>query len=228
MKHFDTIFFTAHPDDAFIGAAGIILKMKDKGHDVLVVTASDGEYPEENSSIRVEEFQKSIDGYGISGHRLHFKDGYLQFHLEELCFSILHLLKEFNPSLIITHNRNDHHSDHRAVSEAVSFAVELMFHSLKEGCNLKLALSFPPISIGIDALKHFDIQRYCDISNHIEEKYQVVRYHSSQMPYIERNLQKQIALNRLLGSFFSCEYAEGFSVVYESKSISLDSFISSL
>lgn len=228
MKQFDAIFFTAHPDDAFIGASGFIANLKDKGLDVLVVTATDGEYPEKDAPARVDEFQKAVGSCGISGHRLQLKDGFLQFHHEELCLSILQVLKTSNPSLIVTHDRFDRHSDHRAVSKAVEAAVELLFHSLRENCNLRFVLSFLPISIGMETLKHLESQYFCDISDYIDVKLKAVRHHSSQMPYLERTLQKHIALNRFLGSLFSCEYVEGFSVLYEDKSDSIDSIFSSL
>ena len=228
MKQFDAIVFTAHPDDAFIGSSGFISKLKAKGLDVLVVTATDGEYPNKDSSVRVDEFQAALDYCGITGHRLQFKDGFLQFHPEELCLSILEVLEASNPSLIITHARSDRHSDHRAVFAAVEAAVELLFHSLKENCNLRFALTFLPISIGAETLKHLELQYFCDISDYIDIKKMAVRKHASQMPYVERNLQKHIALNRFLGTLLSCEYAEGFSMMYEEKSHCLDSILSSL
>lgn len=228
MKRYDVLVITAHPDDAFIGAGGLMLKLRDRGLDVLVVNVTDGANENSNSLVRANEFHNSIRICGLEGYQMHFKDDNLQFQVNDLCHAIHEILKDVNPSLIITHTRFDQHADHRSVAFAVRTAKDMLFHSLRELCRLKIILFFSPIRTNLNTIKHLNPQLLCDISAYYKDKTEAVSLHISQKPYIDRNLHIHLALNRFYGSLLSCEYAEGYSVLRLDNDMSMESIIESL
>ena len=211
MKPFDVVILVAHPDDAFIGAGGIIFKSREFDQSVLVVTMTKGENQNSNTIARSIEFNASIEYCKVSGKQMEYPDGKLKFHLEEICDSIFHLLLDINPRIIITHSCNDPHSDHQAVFEAVDTATELLFHTLGEECHLEYLLSFPPVRLTLESIRNFSPSVLVDVSNYIESKKTTVLLHSSQMPFLKRNLDKNIALCHFYGALESCDYAEGYT-----------------
>lgn len=228
MKQYDVIVITAHPDDAFLGAGGLMLKMQDQGLQVLVITVTDGDNLYADSVIRTNEFYKAIDFCGLEGYQMHYPNENLQFQLKDLCHAIHEILHDANPRLIITHNRFDQHTDHRTVSFAVKTAKDMLFHSLRELCRLKFILFFQPIRINLDVVRYIKPQLLCDISAYYKTKSDAVSFHTSQMPYLNRNLNIHIALNRFFGSLLSCEYAEGYNVLCFNNSISTDFILEAL
>lgn len=228
MKQFDVMIIGAHPDDAFIGAGGLMLKMQKRGLSVLVVTVTDGENQSGDFKTRSKEFFESVQLCGVQGHQMQYRDGWLQFHAEDLCSDILKLMVEINPKIIITHSSCDQHTDHKTVANAVSSAVELMFHFLKNECRLKYLMAFPPIRLGIDSLQSFTPMLLCDVTDYCKIKESAVLVHSSQMPYLELNLKKHIALNRFYGTLISSEYAEGYSYKHFENDVSIENILRAL
>lgn len=228
MKQYDVVVITAHPDDAFIGAGGFLLKMRAQGLGILVITVTDGDSQIVSSSIRTEEFYSAIRLCDLDGYQMHFNDEDLQFDLKGLCHAIHEILHDTNPSLVVTHNCFDQHADHRAVSLAVKSAKDMLFHSLRESCRLKFVFFFQPIRINLSTLKNINPQVLCDISDYYNTKIKVISLHLSQKPYIDKNLNIHIALNRFFGSLLSCQYAEGYNVLRFCDDVSIDSLIDSL
>lgn len=211
MKQFDVLIIGAHPDDAFIGAGGLMLKLQKQGLSILVVTVTAGENQSTDFETRSKEFFKSIQLCGVHGHQMQYKDGWLQFHAEDLCADILKLMAEINPKIIITHSCCDQHTDHKSVANAVNSAIELLFHILKNECKLKYLMAFPPIRLEIDSLKYFTPMILCDVTDYCKTKKTAVLVQYSQGPYLELNLKKHLALSRYYGTLISSEYAEGYS-----------------
>lgn len=222
MELCECLVLTAHPDDAFIAAGGTILKMKDIGLKTIVVSVTDGENMGNNNGTRIIEFNKSIQVCGIDGELCHMTDGLLQYKEQELCRHIFNILNKHNPRYIITHSLRDSHTDHRITAKATNKSIELMLHTMKEGCRLKAIFYLMPIRIDLSTINMMNPNVVCDVSKYIERKREIVSIHQSQYPYIHTNLQKHIALNVFLGSLSSCDYAEGFTVTHLKKNISFE------
>lgn len=168
MVSYDCLILTAHPDDAFIAAAGTILKMKDMGLRTLLVSVTDGENQGNNN--RILEFDNSTSACGIDGELCHMTDGMLQYNERELCLNIFNILVKHNPRFIITHNLKDLHTDHRTTAKATEKSVELMFHTMKEKCRLTKIFYMMPIRIDMSVIKIMNPDVVCDISKYIEKK----------------------------------------------------------
>src|SRR5262245_60146572 len=107
----------AHADDIEIGSGGTILRLLDEQPDTVVrwvvfsgngqrateARAAAGAFLDGNPRSRVEV--------------LSFRDGYFPFQGAAIKDFFETLKRDFEPSLILTHRKDDAHQDHRLVSE---------------------------------------------------------------------------------------------------------------
>lgn len=107
----------AHSDDLEIGCGGTVLRLVSEVPDLVVrwiVFSGNGQRGVEarNSAAAVLENvrQKEIEVRG-------FRDGYFPTQRAEIKDSFECVKREFDPSLILTHYRDDAHQDHRLVAD---------------------------------------------------------------------------------------------------------------
>lgn len=208
MNSFDYLIVCAHPDDAFLGMGGTIRKLTQEKKRVLIVCATNGENGDVNhGEIRKKELACSCNMLGCEFLMLQLKDGELDYHLYELYLSIADLFIQNNPQYVFTHHSMDSHSDHLAVYTAVHRATEKLWHTHKQETRLKALVSFLPIRLSIDNIPGLLVNRWVTIDT---SKRELLLPHQSQMPYLEINIEKHMALNRYLGVLTGAEMAEGF------------------
>ncbi len=107
----------AHSDDIEIGCGGTILRLAAENPDLAVrwiVFSSSGP--------RAAEARSSAAAFleGVGDQRVEvmgFRDGYFPFQGTEIkdCFEALK--RDFDPSLVLTHYRDDAHQDHRLLAQ---------------------------------------------------------------------------------------------------------------
>lgn len=208
MKTFDCVIVCAHPDDAFLGMGGTVKKLISNGKSVLIVCATNGENGNTDlGEIRKSELENSCKILGCDFTLLKMKDGELTFHIHELFLSISELLLQNNPQYIFTHHGRDSHSDHRTVYDVVKHAVEKLWHAQKQDTKLKALFSFVPIHLSMENIPDLQMNHWVAIDS---SKIEPLMLHQSQMPYLEKNLKKHIALNKYLGALIGTDMAEAF------------------
>jgi LmbE family N-acetylglucosaminyl deacetylase len=118
----------AHPDDEVLGAAGLISRLRDAGHDIVVVWATDGEASHPGSTalpvgrlgeVRRAESRSALARLGVAAvatHHLGLPDGGLAAQYEELRARLAQIVDAAD--LVITPWRGDGHPDHEAVAQA--------------------------------------------------------------------------------------------------------------
>lgn len=117
----------AHPDDAEVAAGGLLVRHRQLGSVVRIVSVTDGRsghhqtQPDELVRIRREEAQESGELIGAENVTWDFPDGELQADLR-VRSAIIREIRAFKPDLVLTHRPNDYHPDHRAVGQAVQDA----------------------------------------------------------------------------------------------------------
>lgn len=107
----------AHPDDAEIGCGGTILKLIGEGRIgriCWVVLSGKGE--------RVEEARASAEAMlaGVPDRRIlqpGFRDGYFPYDGSSVKDFFEDVRRDFEPDLVLTHQRRDLHQDHRITCE---------------------------------------------------------------------------------------------------------------
>ena len=118
----------AHPDDGDITCGGLALKYTALGHEVKFVSCTNGDTGHheiggiELARRRYHEAQAAAEVAGLVEYQI------LDIHCGELeptvanRKTIIRIMREFDPDLIITHRPNDYHPDHRYTSQLVQDA----------------------------------------------------------------------------------------------------------
>jgi len=129
----DILAVTAHPDDLEICAGGIFLKAKKEGKKTGLIICTKGEsghYTGQNP--REVEAQKAAELLGLDYFKhLDFPDAGLYFN-EDAVNTLIPLLRECSPEILLTLHQDDYHPDHAAVSrivDAATFIAGLKHHA---------------------------------------------------------------------------------------------------
>lgn len=107
----------AHADDIEIGSGGTILRLLDERPDTIVrwvVFSGNGQRAIE---ARTAAAAFLVENPGSRVEVLSFRDGYFPFQGAAIKDFFETLKRDFEPSLILTHRKDDAHQDHRVVSE---------------------------------------------------------------------------------------------------------------
>lgn len=124
MKKLHFVIIGAHPDDPDGACGGLARLMRLKGHDVTLVSVTDGSaghHEMERAPLaarRLEEAQQAGRTLDCPYIVLPIPDGGLTASLENRA-AMLRLIRELNPDVIITHRTCDYHPDHRATGQLV-------------------------------------------------------------------------------------------------------------
>ena len=118
------LVLVAHPDDAEFHCGGLLTVYRELGHEVKIVTVTNGESGHQEMSgpaltaRRRAEAAAAARVIGATSEVWDFPDGKLQPTLE-VRERIIREIRGFAPDLVLTHRNNDYHPDHRAVGDAV-------------------------------------------------------------------------------------------------------------
>lgn len=115
-----TIFLVPHPDDETLGAGGLIVDLRKKNNEVVIIAITDGENANPKiknlSQIRQDEQEKALQLLGVNKNNI--------IRLKLVDSSIQHSEEKLEQLLLPLINKNDHimapwiedyHSDHKAV-----------------------------------------------------------------------------------------------------------------
>ncbi|MCD6406093.1 MAG: PIG-L family deacetylase [Planctomycetes bacterium] len=114
----------AHPDDCDVKVGGIALLYRRLGHQVKFVSVTNGDTGHHEmgggplAKRRFAEAQASAEIAGIEYDVLDIHNGSLEPNLKNR-WTIVRMIREFEPDLVITHRPNDYHPDHRYTSQIV-------------------------------------------------------------------------------------------------------------
>ncbi|MFO7869936.1 MAG: PIG-L deacetylase family protein [Kiritimatiellia bacterium] len=187
----------AHPDDIEYGCGGFLLKSVDKGHDVYLYAATDGQgsseadrKPEQEKAARFLNARELIWGG--------FQDTAL-VHGRELIKAIEEILGGVNPDVVLVNAPEDAHQDHTALASSTVTA-----------CRYVRRLFFYH-----DYTTHdFRPDTFVDIEDVLERKRQLLSCHASQVnkkyPTGLDMLESVNSLAAYYGFMAKVKYAEGF------------------
>ena len=163
--------FGAHPDDLEIFCYGLLACFRGRGDDVHLAVASDGaagvvmHEAGGLAELRAKETMAGLHKLGVP-MMLGLADG--QMALDPKAGGVIagHI-QNIKPDLIITHDAEDYHPDHRALSRYVTAAAGFTCPILY--CESLMGVGFMP-------------EIYVDITAHFEDKKQAILAHHSQRP----------------------------------------------
>ena len=178
----------AHPDDIETSCAGTLAKYIKQGAEVSIAVVNNGDAghmtipPKELADIRHAEAEKAAKILGADFYWLGLIDGML-FEDIDTRLRFVELIRKAKPDLIITHNPDDYHPDHKAVSRLVFDA------SFLSGLpNVMTDNLFHP---GVQPLYYFDTAgganfnptEFVDITDTYEIKLKMLSCHVSQLKW---------------------------------------------
>ena len=187
----------AHPDDIEIFMFGLLTLFKKRGDQVFLMIATDGAMGGVNTGESLKNKRKLEAVSGLKNLSppifLDIPDGNLgddPQHKKIIKENILRIM----PDLIITHSRNDYHTDHRSLSlltsSAVSHYIPIMY------CDTLMGINFQPnyyvditdvfITKKAAILNHFsqNPQRFVDLSI-LMNSYRAAQCNSPKGSYVE-------------------------------------------
>lgn len=179
----------AHPDDLEILCGGTLARCVHRGDRVTMLIMTDGsaghaEIPApELAAIRRNEASAAAEIIGAQFAWLGLPDEFV-FNDEPTRRLLLNAIRGAKPDLILTHNPDDYHPDHRAVSRAVFDASFVM--------GLPNVVTEHPAHPGVASLYYFDAlagidflpEEYVDITDSWETKSRMLAEHRSQVDWL--------------------------------------------
>lgn len=211
-----------HPDDETLGCGGTILRYKDEGYQVhwMIVTGigrEDG-YSKQQIKLRDQEIQKVTMLYGFkSVHELKYPAASLDVIPKvDVISSISNVVRKVKPEQVLTVYRNDAHSDHEVVFDAVMSATKTFRHP-----SVKRVMAYETVSETDYGLKPgdggFRPNVYIDISRYLERKLEIFKVYKSEVgefPF-PRSEKAISALASVRGAQSNCNAAESFMLIKE-------------
>ncbi len=160
----------AHPDDIEIFMYGLLAACKKRGDEIITVIATDGAAGNYLGIKNLKKIRMKETRLGLKKISkpifLGLEDGNLSSSKNSKLI-INKCIEKQNPDLIVTHDLNDYHSDHRSLSGIVT-----------ESAGFKYPILFSDTLMGVN----FEPDFYIDITNFIAEKNEAVMAHKSQNP----------------------------------------------
>jgi LmbE family N-acetylglucosaminyl deacetylase len=178
----------AHPDDAELLCAGTLARAKADGAAALglcVMCQGDKGVPaagvgDDLVAVRKREASEAAAVLAATLYWLEARDGEL-FDTYERRLKLIEVLRQFRPTLVITHGPEDYHPDHRA-AYAIAEAATWMAASRGQRTQSP-PIAEPPGLWMADpvAMMGFAPEFYVDVTAHVETKRRMLACHRSQL-----------------------------------------------
>jgi N-acetylglucosamine malate deacetylase 1 len=220
----------AHPDDAEILVGGTLLLLKQVGCPLGIVTMTAGNCgsatfsEEEIASIRLGEARAAADLLGASYRCAGMRDVEVFYNAENVR-TVVELMREFDPDIVLTHSPVDYMVDHEEASRLVrsaAFAAAMPLYSTHRPSPASPSRRTPALYYadpvqGIDpAGRRVVPQFYVDIGSTIDMKKELLARHVSQREWlrshhgIDEYTLQMVAWAERYGFECGCRQAEGF------------------
>lgn len=200
------LVLAAHTDDAEIGCGGFVSRALEEGHEVFVAAFSPciESIPEDFTLDSTErEFERSMEYLSVTGSILFdYKVRNFPESRQSILDDIIALGKDFKPTHILTHNRQDPHQDHHC----------LVWESIRAFRNCSI-LSWETPRMSSLSRSQFFVPLS---SKHLSDKIIALNCYDSQKVKPSWQLTGDGAVSSLAkvrGSACGCEYAEAYEVV---------------
>lgn len=178
----------AHPDDCDIKAGGLTALYRERGHNVHILSMTNGEAGHhEQSGVeladrRRREGEAAANVVDATFEMFNVPDGRLLPTLDER-ERLIRYVRRYEPDLLVTHRPNDYHPDHRYTAQLVRDAAYMV--TVPSVCPDTPRLESDPV-IGYfqDHFRKptpFDPDVVVAVDDVIDEKVEMMHRHESQM-----------------------------------------------
>ena len=222
MKRKNILIVAPHADDETLGCGGTILRAIHEGHSVhwLLVTGMSVEtgFSPEQIQTRKKEIDKVSKMYGFASvHELMLPPAMLEtLPKGNVIVPLLSVVNEIEPDEVYTVFRNDAHSDHEIVYDAVMSATKSFRHPF-----IKRVLAYETMSETDFGMKPGDSgfrpNVFINISPHLDQKLDILEEFKSEIgefPF-PRSRKALESLAFVRGVQANCNAAEAFMLLKE-------------
>lgn len=212
----------AHPDDLEILCAGTLAKYAQRGDQVVMCHATQGEKghfhipSHELALTRKKEAQEAAKIIGAEAIGMGLLDGEVCADDRETQLRFVDVIRKSKPDVILTHAPNDsYHSDHAAVSKLVlnaSFHASVPYVQTEHDHHNKVpVIYYMETMAGLGFLPSI----YVDISDTFMTKPKMISQHRSQLVWLKEHdnldvLDMMETVAKFRGWQCGVKYAEGF------------------
>ena len=211
-----------HADDETLGCGGTLLKHFDEGDEIYWCLVTDMSLESGFLQAQIEarelEISKIIELYGFKEtYRLGFPPAALEaVPMKDIVQAMSSVVDKLHPEIIYSVFRNDVHSDHSVVSDAVMAATKsFRYPSVKRILAFE-TLSETEFSLRVDG-EYFRPNVFVNIDKYLTEKIEIMDQFNSEMgefPF-PRSVGAIQALAKYRGVQAGCHSAEAFMLLKE-------------
>jgi len=194
------MFVFAHPDDESFSTGGTIAKYVSEGHNVYTVCFT-------SIPVRKKEFFTAMGILNVAETFIFDYDD-IETHRKELTDSLISLLIQFRPEVLVTHLPYDYHRDHLLTYEIVREAIEWAAHTTQHSNAHLVTRLYSTETTVLIPQPHILV----DISKYYLLKEKAMKCYKSQLDkggedfYIEFHRYRTL----MRGVQAGCKYAEAF------------------
>jgi N-acetylglucosamine malate deacetylase 1 len=211
-----------HPDDETLGCGGTLLKHSARNEKIhwLIMTNADesGGFSEEFRKSREKEIELVSSMYKFkSVHRTNFCASSLDERpMTDIINAISEVLNEVKPDIIYIPNRNDAHTDHTYVFDAMASCTKSFRYPYIKKVMVYETISETEFSIK-DDYNSFRPNLWVNVSDYLHDKINIMSVYESELkphpfPRSKKNIE---ALATFRGATAGYEYAEAFMIIKE-------------
>jgi LmbE family N-acetylglucosaminyl deacetylase len=216
----------AHPDDLEVLCSGTLVLCKERGDEIYIAIATNGNVGTGDSSVSRQEIaatryaEAKASAAIIDAHLIwmDFDDEFLTDN-RQTRERFIDAIREAQPDVMIIHSENDYHPDHRLAGSIARDA------RIPASVPL-VTTAYPPTKIPtvflMDTLlgQNFEPEFYVDITRVIETKKKMLESHVSQAFWIKHIFGAEFSDNMLVQGRFrgaqACmKYAEAFQLLHD-------------
>lgn len=212
------LIVSPHADDETLGAGGTLLRYSRSGNKLYWINVTNAKeeygYSKEEEMQRRREIERVAGRYGVAGlDNLELKPAGLdEYRTSELVQLFSERIKKVQPQIVIIPFRNDVHSDHRIVFDAVYSCTKAFRYPDIEKILCMEILSETDYAVPEQG---FVPNYYVDISDYLEEKLDIMKEYKSEIkpsPF-PRNEEAIRGLARYRAAGCNVKYAESFRLL---------------
>jgi bacillithiol biosynthesis deacetylase BshB1 len=215
----DALAIVAHPDDAELGCAGTLLKLKSQGKKVGILDLTQGEMGTRGTAqLRMQEAQLAAEILQLDfRHNLGLPDVFFS-NTPERQLPIIEIIRKTQPKIVITNAPTDRHPDH---GKAASLVRDACFYSGLPKLTTSLPAHRPAKVFYMIQDQYLEPTFVVDISDFYEKKLKAIFAFASQFynpdskePETHISSQRYTkvieARARNFGHYIGVEFGEGF------------------
>lgn len=222
----DLLVMTVHPDDAELGAGGVIAKYVAEGKKVGIVDLTQGELGTRGTAeTRAAEAADAAKILGVAvRENLKLRDGFFK-NDEPNQVEVIKAIRKYQPEIVITNAWDDRHPDHGRASKLVNDAIFLAgLRRIETSLDGELQdVHRPRLQLQLIQDKYIQPDILIDITDYWDIKERSILAYTTQFNASEQDNEPQTYISNPdfmastraraheLGRSIQVKYAEGFT-----------------